>query len=244
MNDEDDDYRAPTHWGDMGALVLAGGFSLFGLYLVVTMLTGGHPLAVLFRTPQEAPPARLSQAEWNEKKFNTTPGEVILSTSTARPPASAAPPVKDWSSLRIRLERTACPGGCPSYSVEIAGDGAVVYEGRACVAAKGERRAAIPVADVRNLFAKLQVMGYFTLRDAYFSSPIDSSGVATGNPRYTVAIAFDGAKKTVNDVAGESAGMPHKVTMLEDAIDAAAGTKRWISGPDASCRKLPLKPGP
>ena len=83
---------------------------------------------------------------------------------------------------RIRLERTECAGGCPSYSVEIAGDGTVVYEGRACVAIKGERRAAIPVASVRSLFARFQDTGYFTLRDTYFSRPVDVSGVVTGSP--------------------------------------------------------------
>src|SRR6185312_5536858 len=101
MDDDDNGRRAPMHWGDMGALVLAGGFSLFGLYLIVDMAMGGHPLAVLFgEAPKEAP-RPLTQAEWDQKTFTTQPGEVIISTSTVRPPASAFPQIRDRKSLRI-----------------------------------------------------------------------------------------------------------------------------------------------
>jgi hypothetical protein len=226
-DNDDDDRRPPVHWGDMGALVLAGGFSLFGLYLVVDLLLGGHPLAILFRAQPEQP-RQLTQAEWNEKKFTTAPGEVILSTSSAPPPGRAFPKIRDWSSLRIRLERTVCFGVCPSYTVEIAGDGSVIYRGRACVAEKGERHATIPGAVVKDLVAKFQSVNFFTLRDAYRAE-------ITDNPTYTISIAFDAHKKSVVDYVGGRAGMPHKVTALEDAIDAAAGTKRWISNGSAGC---------
>ena len=160
-DDHDDDRRPPIHWGDMGALVLAGGFSLFGLYLVLTMLFGGHPLAVLFREPPKQPQRQLTQEDWNRKKFTTQPGEIVLSTGVARPAGASFPPVKDWSSLRIRLERDVCLGTCPSYTVEIAGDGSVVYNGRACVAAQGERRARIPAEAVRGLVAKFRDLDFW-----------------------------------------------------------------------------------
>lgn len=68
MNDDDDkDDGRPSsiHWGDMGALVLAAGFSLFGVYLCVDMVLGGHPLAILFRKApeQKAAPRPLSDEE-------------------------------------------------------------------------------------------------------------------------------------------------------------------------------------
>lgn len=227
MNDDDnvDDEgrRAPMHWGDMGALVLAGGFSLFGLYLIADMAMGGHPLAVLFGTGKPEEPRKLSQAEWDQKKFSTQPGEIILSTSTAPRPGSSFPKIADWTSLRITLARDACLGSCPSYTVEIAGDGSVVYQGRACVAQTGERHAQIPVAEVKNLVAKFQDVDFFTLRDAYRAQ-------ITDNPTFTTTIAFDGRKKSVIDYVGASAGMPHKVSALEDAIDAAADSRRWVGG--------------
>jgi len=92
--DEEDDYKPPRHWGDYGALFLAGGFSLFGLYLIVNMISGGHPLAVLFRKPPEqAQPAIPSEEEQRAAPFHAEPGEVVLSTKTLTPiaPAKAKP---------------------------------------------------------------------------------------------------------------------------------------------------------
>jgi hypothetical protein len=40
-------------------------------------------------------------------------------------------PPNDWSSLRIRLSRSMCFGHCPDYTVEITGNGDVIYVGRA-----------------------------------------------------------------------------------------------------------------
>lgn len=230
--DDDKDRRAPMHWGDMGALVLAGGFSLFGLYLIADMAMGGHPLAVLFGEGKPEAPRKLTQAEWDQKKFTTQPGEIVLSTSVARPPASTFPKIRDWTSLHIRLERTVCLGTCPSYSVEISGDGSVVYQGRACVAETGERRAQIPANEVRDLFAKFQDADFFTFRDRYEAQ-------VTDNPTTTTSIAFDGKSKSVVDYVGASAGMPHKVTALEDAIDATADTKRWIGNGARTCGGKP-----
>jgi len=83
MNDDQDDVRPPVHWGDFGALILAGGFSLFGLYLIGDMLLGGHPLAVLFGTParQTHQPVP-SEAEQMAAPFHAQPGEVVISTKT------------------------------------------------------------------------------------------------------------------------------------------------------------------
>lgn len=92
--DEDDDRRPPIHWGDFGALFLAGGFSLFGLYLVVDLLLGGHPMAVLFRPPPaqtQAQPQVPSAQEQMAAPFQTQPGEVVLSTRTMTPVKHAAP---------------------------------------------------------------------------------------------------------------------------------------------------------
>jgi hypothetical protein len=88
MNEDDDDRRPPIHWGDFGALFLAGGFSLFGLYLVGDMLLGGHPMAILFRAPPaqtQAQPQVPSEQEQMAAPFQTQPGEVVLSTKTMTP---------------------------------------------------------------------------------------------------------------------------------------------------------------
>ena len=230
--DEDDGPRSRYHWGDMGALVLAGSFSLLGLYLTVDMALGGHPLAILFKEQPKEAPAPLTKEEIRNLPFHADKGEVVIMTD-APPPAFAAgnsvPPIKEWSSLRIRLERTMCLGSCPAYSVEISGDGSVVYNGSYCVAEKGERRASISQAEVVELVQKFRDADYFALHDRY-------AGQITDQPRQITSLRFDGHAKTVEDYVGRSAGMPRVVTALEEAIDKAAGTERWIGDGGQPCR--------
>jgi len=231
MDDDERDCRPPFHWGDFGALLLAGGFSLFGLYLVVDLLMGGHPLAVLFRAPPQQQATKPTEADWRDKKFTTAPGEVVISTATGLPVGTADsgfPSIKDWGSLRITLSRSVCYGTCPVYSVQISGDGTVVYHGQDCVAQRGEQSARIPPATVRALVGAFRQTRFFSLRERYAAS-------ITDNPTYTTSIAFDGRKKTVSDYAGAAVGMPEAVSVLEDAIDKAAGTERWIYGRGRTC---------
>jgi hypothetical protein len=92
--DEEDDYRPPRHWGDYGALLLAGGVAAFTLYLIGFMFFGGHPLAMLFHEqPQQTQPAVPSEQEQLAAPFHTEPGEVVLSTRTMTPvgPAKTRP---------------------------------------------------------------------------------------------------------------------------------------------------------
>jgi hypothetical protein len=53
------------------------------------------------------------------------------------------PNVHSISEVVNRLERTACYGTCPAYSVEIRGDGSVHYDGRAFVAVRGDHSESI-----------------------------------------------------------------------------------------------------
>lgn len=58
MENEDDD-KLPRQWGDVGFIVLMGGVGLFTLSLIVALLLGYHPYAVLFASP---PPAKQAPA--------------------------------------------------------------------------------------------------------------------------------------------------------------------------------------
>jgi len=140
----------------------------------------------------------------------------------ARPDAKVPfPGIKDWSTLRIRLERSGCYGSCPIYSVEISGDGTVSYVGRYYVAVTGVQTYHIDQEAVRGLYRAFEKAEFFWTYDAY-ESPI------TDFPTYTISISFDGHSKTIVDYAGKRAGMPKVITDLEDTIDAVAGTERWI----------------
>jgi hypothetical protein len=136
------------------------------------------------------------------------------------------PDIRHWNTLTIELTRTACFGKCPDYSVEIHGDGAVVFTGRRFVAHTGVYRAHISRASVRALFAKFREADYFSLPDSYRAG-------ATDLPTYTTSIAFDGHEKHVRDYGGNIVGMPYALGELERAVDEAADTDRWVKAPDA-----------
>lgn len=131
------------------------------------------------------------------------------------------PQIRDWSSLRIRLERTTCYGWCPAYSVEIDGNGSVSWFGWHFVEAKGSRTSRVPQEKVRALYDAFVKADFFWTLDEYVA-PI------TDLPTSTVTISFDGKQKMVVDYAGGHVGMPKVIDDLEDAIDALAGTKEWI----------------
>jgi hypothetical protein len=131
------------------------------------------------------------------------------------------PNIKDWNSLRITLRRGVCFGTCPAYSVEIDGDGTVIFKGISFVAVKGRRVAQISVQDVHNLFEKFREVDYFWSRDYYEASVTDL-------PASLTSIAFDDHKKSVGEYGGSMVGMPRELLDIATAIDQTAGTAKWI----------------
>jgi ankyrin repeat protein len=132
------------------------------------------------------------------------------------------PDVNYWNSLKITLSRTGCFGRCPSYAVQIRGDGTVVYEGGVYTAVGGRHIARVPLEVVRDLFAKFRAADFFSTLDEY---RFDVSDGAT----YKLTIKYDGLEKSVTDYAGDWTGMPGGISNLERAIDQAAGTLKWIT---------------
>jgi hypothetical protein len=83
---EDDNDRVPIAWGDMGALVLAAGVSIFTLWLIGDMLFGGHPLAILFGGGREpAVSAGPTPEEIKKAPMHLDPGEVRIDMAPAKP---------------------------------------------------------------------------------------------------------------------------------------------------------------
>ena len=135
----------------------------------------------------------------------------------------ASPSVRNWNSVKITLSRTGCYGSCPSYTVEIHGDGTVLYDGGRYVAITGSHRASISSDAVSQMVEAFRAADYFSLRDKYMWG-------ATDLPTYTTSISIDGKTKEVVDYAGEAVGMPASVSKLEDAIDRLSGVERWTKG--------------
>lgn len=74
------------------------------------------------------------------------------------------PEIKDWNTLKMRLTRTTCYGPCPSYSVEVRGDGSVDFDGEGHVLAMGHHRDKISRQAVEELLAAFRRANYFSLK--------------------------------------------------------------------------------
>jgi len=126
-----------------------------------------------------------------------------------------------FTDLKITLERTACFGVCPSYIVEISGDGTVAYCGVAFVDEIGRKTRQIEPQKVQSLYDQMLAADFFNLRDRY-------TGRVTDNPTQTVSLSVDGRQKTVVDYVGSADGMPESVTAIQNTIDDIAETAEWV----------------
>ncbi|HVV31661.1 MAG TPA: DUF6438 domain-containing protein [Vitreimonas sp.] len=136
----------------------------------------------------------------------------------------------DPSPVSITLERTACFGACPVYTVSIDGDGAVSYTGRRFVGVTGEQHGQVSRADVQTLLQAFDAAQFETLQDEYRAH-------ITDQPSRIITLTRNGHTKRVVDYAGTRAGMPEAVRALEDEIDRVANTAQWVHRPDGAPAK-------
>jgi hypothetical protein len=124
----------------------------------------------------------------------------------------------------IRLARAgtgACPGRCPTYSVEVDVDGGVAYEGLVNVKRIGRasgQLSAEAVKQLRTLVAKAQKAKFPTERCA--------CGCVKDVPTVSLTTWDKGAATTVAyDEGCERA--PRAVRVLEEGVDEQVGVERW-----------------
>ncbi len=132
------------------------------------------------------------------------------------------PEPKNPTDFSIQLSRSGCYGTCPSYTVVVRGDGKIEFHGGRFVAIPGDHQARIDPEEAARLLERFRGAGFFELKDNYVAG-------VTDNPTYRLELIVGAKKKTVVDYVGDWVGMPVVVTELEDAVDEAAGTDRWVS---------------
>lgn len=121
----------------------------------------------------------------------------------------------------ITLERTACFGTCPVYTLTIQGDGTVVYDGKEFVKTKGTSETSITQEKIEQLISEFEKVDYFSLNDSYTERTItDAQSVIT-------SITIDGKPKTIEHYHGDFSA-PKQLTELEDRIDEIVNSEQWI----------------
>lgn len=123
--------------------------------------------------------------------------------------------------VRITLQRTACYGTCPVYSVELRDDGTVIFRGERFVQSIGEHVTRIDPEQVRQLVEEFYRANFLALEDAYDSDVTDS-------PTTILSLAIGNEEKRVVDhISG-----PPELKLLQDRVDAVAQTSQWIGSGD------------
>jgi hypothetical protein len=138
----------------------------------------------------------------------------------------------DLSTVEITLERTACFGICPEYTVWIQADGAVHYDGTSYVVADGERDGRISVEAVRSLVERFQETNFFEMRDEYTQPITDLPGMILTLKvgERTKHVLNYGHRRSISERARNSPDedVQEALFVLGDAIDEVVGSDQWI----------------
>ncbi|UCD09975.1 MAG: hypothetical protein JSU79_04865 [Dehalococcoidales bacterium] len=127
----------------------------------------------------------------------------------------------DLDGVIITLERTACYGFCPIYSLTIHGDGTVIYEGKDFVETVGRVETVISTEKVEQLISEFEKVNYDSLKDTYTEKTI------TDAPSVITSITRNGKTKTIEHYHGDF-NAPEELTNLEDKIDEIVNSEQWI----------------
>jgi len=117
----------------------------------------------------------------------------------------------------ITLERTACFGVCPVYTVTILEDGTVSYEGWEHVRVPGAHTWTIDPAAVQALARDMEKAGFFEMKDQYVAPVTDM-------PTTYVTLAFHGRSKRIKDYFAA----PPALSEIEARIDEVSGAKGYV----------------
>ncbi len=144
-------------------------------------------------------------------------------------PTTARP--NDPNSVLITLERTACYGICPVYTVSIDGNGTVRYQGGSYIDIPGVQTAKIDANRITALLRQFDKINFFALQPSY-------SGDCTDGPTEIISLSVDGHTKQVSNYFchDRTSGPQVDLLSLGLEIDSVAGTLRWIHC-DSGCFK-------
>jgi hypothetical protein len=140
----------------------------------------------------------------------------VKKNGTDEPP----PPVAQ-EEIIIKLERTACFGTCPVYSVTIDEEGTVIYEGVDHVQTKGTKVTTISADAVNQLISEFEKADYYSLNDSYTNFNVSDM------PSANTLISIGDRTKAIKHYHGDRSA-PEKLTELENKIDEIVNSAQWI----------------
>jgi len=137
-------------------------------------------------------------------------GATATGCTGSQPPTPTSGELKE---VVITLERTACYGTCPVYTLTIYGSGTVIYEGKDFVKTEGSVESTISEEKINQLVSEFDKVDYFSLNDSYVER------VITDAPSAITSITFGGKTKTIEHHHGD---------LMENRIDEIVNSAQWI----------------
>lgn len=129
-------------------------------------------------------------------------------------------PVAAAKDVQITLDRGECLGDCPVYSVDIHGDGRVVYLGDHYVGVPGRLAYDVPEADVAQLLDTLRRSDIWSMRSSYEADITDM-------PTMKLTVRMGSQVHIITDYAGWRVGMPVAIDDFMRQVDDVAKTGPW-----------------
>ena len=128
----------------------------------------------------------------------------------------------------ITLERTACFGTCPVYSIKILEDGTVIYEGDRSVTTTGQQIGEIAPDIVVLMTAAFEDAGYFGWNEAYETQTVSDL------PTVITSVKSANGTHRIARYIGDSTA-PLALSFLEQWIDEMTNSALWTGiQPDSS----------
>jgi hypothetical protein len=126
----------------------------------------------------------------------------------------------DSKVTEIALERTACYGACPMYTVTLHADGTAAYIGRGNVRLLGEHHGQIDTVLFSRLAALAEELGITEQPDTAYSCEVSD------NPTAYVSVVKAGDRHVVQHYAPDLSG-PVTLWWFEQVIDDVASEIEW-----------------
>jgi len=129
----------------------------------------------------------------------------------------------------ITLQRGACEHRCAVYRLVIFADGTVIYEGQYFVRRAGLIKSGISPEVLAKLVKDLDAGGFFQLETNYgYGNSGHCDSMESDGPLAILSVSNQGRSKTVLHSHRCVGAVPNRLTELEDKVDRAVGTVKWI----------------
>lgn len=162
------------------------------------------------------------------------------STDTSAALTLREPTPRERAGFKLKLERTACLGRCPTYAVTIHGDGRVEWDGREHVLALGPRRGRVTTREIVELEDMLHELRFFE-RDEYGHLPVRTQCTTANN---TTTCTMVGSFSICSDTSHTIIAVTRKykthvvdnanctddseLAKLETMVDRIANVQAWV----------------